>query len=757
MIKRLDVLFILLLLCGSLSALESSDIFARSNIDSISRSLQEIDAAANRDMRMEIPQTAVGQDQDATLPKKMERGNSLFEQGDYAAAADMFYSVVTLHQDNDEMRRTAVFKLAESLYNRKNYISAAKYYETLLSDTESQDYRRDSLKRMVEASYYTGSYDDVKKYYNMFTESGYDLSSEQELVYFFGKSLFYNNRFSEAVNVFYSIDKNADFYPQSRYFLGILSIREHEYDDALSFFEEIANLNDKEKKYHNFRKVRELSVLAAARISFETGNLDKAAEHYLSIDKKSASAAEAYYELGWTYIKKGDYEKAVETLHSIKSFAPASPVVPQAEALEGNLLVQMKKYDSAMPLFDSMVKKYGRIQNELFVIDGKVFMMNGAPRKVVDFLLPYSPMIVSLLKDNKKFTNAMRLNNSVLAMEEELKQVESRSSRISAMVSSKEVAAAYPPLKSRAIQVLSLRDGIASVKHKIVTALRKLSEKSLTPEQKSELDGLDAKKREILGIPASKKLYVNPAKIRGRAEEYSKRVGNDENDIVMIVNELASMSKELERIILFYAKAHKFSDEDGKKNLDMVISERDALRDMILESEYCSTELASEKDGILFGGIIEANESRIRDSLNKLSDRQFVILRGVNSDIEALMAEAGRIDRKLVRYYRSLNDAAKKLVDNVLVSYEKEKNEIDGFRSEFAGIRREAEEMAVLAMYSDMNNVKTAVSEYVLQGDLGIVDVLWDKKEDDSAEIVRLKTQKAQEIQQLYLNLDGEK
>lgn len=189
----------------------------------------------------------------------------------------------------------------------------------------------------------------------------------------------------------------------------------------------------------------------------------------------------------------------------------------------------------------------------------------------------------------------------------------------------------------------------------------------------------------------------------------------------------------------------------------MVISERDALRDMILESEYCSTELASEKDGILFGGIIEANESRIRDSLNKLSDRQFVILRGVNSDIEALMAEAGRIDRKLVRYYRSLNDAAKKLVDNVLVSYEKEKNEIDGFRSEFAGIRREAEEMAVLAMYSDMNNVKTAVSEYVLQGDLGIVDVLWDKKEDDSAEIVRLKTQKAQEIQQLYLNLDGEK
>lgn len=756
MIKRLEVLFILLLFCGSLSAAEAADIFARSSIDSISRSLREIEAAGNRDMRMEIPQTAaVGQTPDVSLPEKLEKGNSFFEQGDYAAAADMFYSVVALHQDKDEIRRTAVFKLAESLYNQKNYISAAKYYEMLLADGENPDYRRDCLKRLVAANYYTGSYDDVRKYYNMFTEAGYDLSSEQDLVYYFGKSLFYKNRFSEAVNVFYSIDKTAAFYPQSRYFLGILSIKEHEYDDALSFFEEIVNLGDTEKKYSNFRKVRELSVLAAARIAFETGSLDKAAEHYLLIDRKSASAAEAYYELGWTYIKKGDYEKAVETLHSIKTFAPGSPVVPQAEALEGNLLVQLKQYDNAMSLFDSMVKKYGRIQNELFMIDGKVFMMNGAPRKVVDFLLPYSPMITSLLKDNMKFLNAMRLNNSVLALDGELKEVESRGSKISAMVSNKDIAAVYPHLKSRAGNVLALRDGVAGVKHAVVTVLRKLSEKSLTDEQKSELDGFDAKKRSILGVSENKQ--ITHVRIRARAEEYSKRVGNDENDIVMIAGELASMSKELERIILLYAKAHKFSDEDGKKNLDAVISERDALRDMILESDYCKSELSSEKDGILFGGGIEARESWLRDSLNKLSDRQFAILGGKNPDIDALMGEADRIDRKLANYYRSLNDAAKKLMNDVLVSYEKEKNEIDSYRSEFARIKRETEEMAVLAVYSDLNNVKTTVSEYVLRGDLGIVDVLWDRKEDDSAEIVRLKTQKAQEIQQLYLNLDGEK
>ena len=64
--------------------------------------------------------------------------------------------------------------------------------------------------------------------------------------------------------------------------------------------------------------------------------------------------------------------------------------------------------------------------------------------------------------------------------------------------------------------------------------------------------------------------------------------------------------------------------------------------------------------------------------------------------------------------------------------------------------------MAVLAIYSNMNTARNIFADLVLQGDLGLIDVAWEKKEESTSEIMRLKTKKATEIQQLQFNLDGE-
>ena len=755
MIKRLDVLFLLLLFCTVLSAAELSDKKTAKvdTVESVRRSLSGIEAICDYSMQKNMP-FPLRERGEESLSEKMKNGNFYFEKGDYAASADLFYSVVTLHQENDDMRHTALLRLAESLYKQKNYISAIKYYEMLLEAGVKPSYKVFTLQRLIASRYYLGDYAGVKKYYDSFVKAGYGIESDQEIVYYLGKSLFYDNRFSEAVNVFYSIKKEAPFYPQSRYFLGILSIKEHEYDDALSFYEEIAQLEDN-GKYHNFKKIHELSVIAAARIFFETGNLDKAAEYYLLTDKQSDSFARAYYELAWAYIKTEKYMQAVNMLRTVRLLAPQSHVVPEAEALEGTLLVQLKQYDAALELFDTMVRKYGRVQNDMFNIDGKIFMLNGYPRKVADFLLPYSPVVKSLLKDTKKFVKAKDLNDNILRIDAELKQLESSENRLSAMIANKNIAAAYPTLSTAAKQVLFLRDRIAAIRSNIVMMRRHAIGNDIFWEQLRDFDDINAKKCELLGIPETNS--VNPARIRERAEEYSKRVRADGEEMRKIFRQLAWMSKELEDVISLYASEQNVPEDKAKKFMDMVIGEREALRDMMQESDSYWSELDVEYANMSVGGHIEVRENTIRKLLNDLTDRQYEILGDdESSETYALMEEADRIDRKLADYYAALNSTIKELVDTMRVSYEKEKGTIDAYRSEFAEIRREFEEMAVLAMYSNLNNVKTAVSGYMLHGDLGIVDVMWEKKEDDTAEILRLKTLKAQEIQQLYLNLDGE-
>ena len=152
--------------------------------------------------------------------------------------------------------------------------------------------------------------------------------------------------------------------------------------------------------------------------------------------------------------------------------------------------------------------------------------------------------------------------------------------------------------------------------------------------------------------------------------------------------------------------------------------------------------------------MIEA-ENSIRDSFNGIVARQNGIL-GNPAEISGIIGEADRIDAKLADFMERLNDAMKGIIAQVRTSYDQERNSIDGYKSELLRAKREVEEMAVLALYSNMNTARNIFADLVLQGDLGIIDVVWEKKEDSTSEIIRLKTQKAKELQQLHFNLDGE-
>ena len=754
MIKRCNVLFLALLFSAALSAADSPDKNAeRLNMTgSVRKNLKAIEAVCDRDANRYSGYATIGTS-DVRLPEQMEKGLVYFNNGDYAAAADHFYFVVELHQNNDEMRQEALLKLAESLYMRKNYVSAVKYYEMLFTTTEYQDRKAQSLKRIVESNYYLGNYAAAKSFYDKFKNS---VSGEpdSELLYYLGKSLFYDKRFHEAVTVFYSVKKESEFYPQSRYFLGMLSIKEHEYDDALSFYEEIVSLKDN-GKYRKFKEIRELAAVAAARVEFETGGFDKAVTFYNVADRQSSAFAKARFELAWAYIKSGNYNSAVDSLRIVKFLAPYSAKVPEAEALEGNLLVRENKYGEAMLLFDSMVKKYGRMQDELFWIDGKRFMLSGRPERVSDFLLPYSPVVQSLLRDSRKFTEAMELDEKIAILEEDLARLSSYENMIAAATGSGNSAAVFPELKADARKILLLRDKIAVMKNNLVMMRKTAIEDVMDKDDLRRFNELDLKKRALLRLPDVR--IVEPSRIRECAGEYLDRVGRDEAELRKISGELDSMSEELDEIITFNAKEHRLEVKDEQEFVGKLAGEREALRDMMLDSDSCTAELETEKSVLFFGGGLEAVEIAIRDSLNAISDKQYELVKGdMLSEAHRLMGEADRIDRKLAERYDALNRAAQGMVRNARISYEKERNDIDGYRSQLAEIQREAREMAVLAMYSDLNTVKTAVAGYVLQGNLGMADVIWEKKEEDTSEILRLKTLKAKEIQQLYLNLDGE-
>jgi len=90
--------------------------------------------------------------------KKMEKGDYYFSKKDYISSGSIFYSVYSSRKDRDFIWEESLFKLAESLFNNNNYISAVRYYEMLLTAKPNSRFQIEVLKRLIASAYFLGEY-----------------------------------------------------------------------------------------------------------------------------------------------------------------------------------------------------------------------------------------------------------------------------------------------------------------------------------------------------------------------------------------------------------------------------------------------------------------------------------------------------------------------------------------------------------------------------------------------------------------------
>jgi tetratricopeptide (TPR) repeat protein len=762
MIRELKVLFLLLLCFPAVAAADSQEVpaVAGSGLDQARSSLREINAEFENNLKRYLSLNISDADYKLSPSEKMKKGDFFFGKGDYSTSAGIFYSVTVSVSDSDAVKYEALYKLGESLFMQKNYVSATRYYEMLLTSHGNAGLKAKALKRLIFMSYSLGEYAAAEKYYDQFVQGGNDIYADQELLYYFAKSLFFAGKTDEAVKLFSSVNKESAYYPQARYFLGVMALRDKKLEDSRVFYEEILSLPE-DGGYHNFKNIRELAGLAVARIAFDLDDQETASTYYLPTAFDSRSFPQAYYELSWTFIKRDQFENAVDTLRLVKNVAPNSRVATQAEILEGTLLVKMGRFGEALVLFNSIVSKYSKYQDELFSIDGKAFLASGRAGKVSDFLLPYSPAVRSVLEDSKKFSETVALNDTIIGLEEELKRIEDLEKKIVTMAGNKNSAAIFPPLKEAVRGVMTLRNKVAVVKNSLVMARNGFAGTGLSEEQRGEFEKLDSEKRRLLEIDNT--ASVAHERIRERAEEYGDKVVKLDERMHLVSMQLNSLAENLDLLIASYSeeKSDGKEKENDKEILDRIGQERERFNALSAESDACQAEIDDEKNGLVLGGTLVEAENEIRDSFNGIVARQQGII-GTSSDrreapeVADLIEEADRIDAKLADFYDRLNDSMKGIVSDLKVSYEQEKSNVESYKSELLRAKREVEEMAVLAIYSNMNTARNIFADLVLQGDLGLIDVAWEKKEESTSEIMRLKTKKATEIQQLQFNLDGE-
>ncbi len=689
-----------------------------------------------------------------SVSNKMDKAKFYFENKDYISSGSIYYSVVMSMEEKDAVWEKALFYLAESLYNNRNYISATRYYEMLITGNPETSYRYNCLTRLIGAAYRLGNYSGAKNYYSIFMDAGYDISREPDLAYYLAKSMFFDGYAKEAFNVFSTIQEKDRYFLQSRYFLGVVELRQENFDAAMGYFNIIIN-SEKAPHFHSYNAIRDLALLASARIAFELNDLVKAVRYYLSLDKRSPHFSQAYYELCWTYIKRGEYQKAIEALRLIKFIDPNSIVVPQAEILEGSLLIKLERYGEAMVLFNSIVEKYGKIKDELYSLDGKNFANRKFDERSI--FSPFSPIARSLLQDNKKYSNAIFLYDDIVELEKEIERTEQLERRLGAVILNQNAASVFPPLKEGSSLALSLQNRIVAARNDLMEIQRELIWTTLGESERERFTELEEEKNRLSGSIAG--MPLSSEDLKEKAAEYARKILLMEEELNRITIQVKTFLNQLDGINSFHSR-NTPPDMESKLS-ERIEKEKLEISKIIDELNSYKRAVEDEKNRLVLGGDMVSRIIITRNSLNRIIEEQQQILSSAKgateyaSEIEVLLQDTVEIEKSLENFYSEMNRVVTEIIDKIRSSYEREQDNLNEYKSKLLSIKRELEEMASLALFSNINRVRTVFSDIVLKADLGIIDVAWEKKDKASDEILRQRINRAEEIRALYSDVES--
>lgn len=170
------------------------------------------------------------------------------------------------------------------------------------------------------------------------------------------KNLWNDNKHLEASKILQSIPKSSKDYAEARYYLGRSSYDKKEYDDAIDYFEEAIEANDKNADYYNWlgdtygTKAGDANLIQQG---FMAPKMKAAWEKAVALDPQNVNARQSLiqYYLQAPSMFGGSTEKAREIANQLVKIKPA-----EGHRQLGLIFLNEKKQVEAEKEFIAMVK-----------------------------------------------------------------------------------------------------------------------------------------------------------------------------------------------------------------------------------------------------------------------------------------------------------------------------------------------------------------------------------------------------------------
>ncbi len=730
------------------------------------------------------------------VAKRFKQGEGLFKIGDYEHAAILFSDLAeNEHLKKDEgLRYKVLYYLAESFYQRHSYLMANEYFKQVIEFGAEWPYYQKALQRLVEIAINVNDIRNARRYFKMM--QGGNGAIGDMIKYAYGKYLYNVGKIDEAFDVFKDIGPSSEEYIRSQYFLGVIYVdramaladdppkKDQLLQDAEAIFRSI--MADKHHDSEEDRLVKQLAQINVGRILYERSLMipSDSTENKKKIEKMVAQAMslyrrippespyydQAYYELVWIYIRRGAYQDAINALEIMLGSLPDSLYTPEAQLTKADLYARLKKFKEAKKEYMNVVKSW---QGTVDLLDELIKMTRGKKaaeihKDVMESIKQLPLVAFKWLQQEQQVAKTLELEKEIKQLKENLADTKKILDKILYAAKQSSKARVFPVLREGREHGLNLGNRLAEVQKELLKLSNELIAGRLDEKTRQEFLAAQRQRRQLekdynkLPKTAKQRIKVKEEKIRKiqHLAELAYRLQLQLEGLNKKIDELIARKERM--------RANPHTSKRFLKRVDEELSkERKGISEMLADIEKVNNEVEKSIQAIKMG-VGDTKEARIRRAYEAALEREREILRKVRqrmspeelelfTRIESLKDQAAQIESGINIFLNDLDTLGEDWIRHFRTEIEKQKVAISTWNRELLAVGKDVEDTASEVVVANIKNVREHFYSIVLDADVGLLEITWDRWSEIANKLDAEKKQQKQEEKELKQMFEEQK
>ncbi|MET0342764.1 MAG: tetratricopeptide repeat protein [Polyangiales bacterium] len=703
------------------------------------------------------------------VEERLTDGELFFRLRDYVRASIILTDVA----DNYPQHRAhsdALFLLGESLYAAKDYLGARTRLRQLIAksdDANARPYASRALGRLIEIAIHTRDFDGVEGYFAQLAKlppnEVADATAYYRAKYLYNRAVPTEDvtrgdtelktgqlqaaQLDDARRAFEQVAPNSPYYPQARYFVGVILTLQRQFPQAIEAFRAVLRSPATTSEHV---EVAELTQLALGRLYYETDQLDQGVEQYQSVPRTSKHFDTALFEIAWVYIRMGDSTRAERALEVLSIAAPDSRFIADGSILRGNLLLRNGQLDEAAKVFKVASETYGPVRakldkviadhsdtqsyfRELVRSNMEVFDANSIfPAEAVPFATEEADMdrALSVLSDLAQARDLVRETGELMR-------------RLNDGISGPNQVTVFADTRRQRQRTTALRNRSAILRKGMIGL-----------EEDRATGGAD-----LASVRAERKqLESTIESMPDRDDDFDKRDHELLGGYKTLTRDLSKLDVELLGMDARIVATERFlaDTQDARANPEGVLAmqtelsgQRGAVGDYNVQLKELKFQLESARLQVGVGDARYARDAQVRERYNQLVAREHQLNTSRSQQTEAMFRRVQTLEAQLAARDDAIDALVQERVASMKQQLDIENTNVEGYRNRLGTLETEAEDVVGGVTSANFASVRARFYDLVQRADVGNIDVSWADREEHRQRVELLTRQRATEIRAL--------